>query len=377
MSIGPFCGQAARDRGNNRFSSSPPPHSFSLPLVKRDLSCDRICRYVFSAAPLQPRRIRFRFARRSRRARDRKISPKAPPVRAPPPPSSHHGPPPRARAREIAERLPLPRRSRDRLPILANFCRPPFDRFSKFPPPSPCPCPRSATPLSSFHGTLPARIFSLSFSLPPSVRDRPLPALFYSCRTSPRPPPDLPPFLHADLFLSLAPPAPLALDLPHLQPSPRARLVSSELGKPVGPPRISPLRERTLSPAPSPSCPIPVRPRRGSRREITLINWSISEARSNSVRGYLRGSTLLRERGARACHNEARYMNRVSASCWPSAAEQNGAERSRAILRDHRNVHRARSRAPCSRWSSPALIELRPGISSSGHLTRARPGGPA
>lgn len=35
-----------------------------------------------------------------------------------------------------------------------------------------------------------------------------------------------------------------------------------------------------------------LRPRRGSRREITLINWSISKARSNSVRGYLRIYTL-------------------------------------------------------------------------------------
>jgi len=35
-----------------------------------------------------------------------------------------------------------------------------------------------------------------------------------------------------------------------------------------------------------------LRPRQGFRREITLINWSISKARSNSVRGYLRIYTL-------------------------------------------------------------------------------------
>lgn len=35
-----------------------------------------------------------------------------------------------------------------------------------------------------------------------------------------------------------------------------------------------------------------LRPRQGSRREITLINWSISKARSNSMRGYLRIYTL-------------------------------------------------------------------------------------
>lgn len=35
-----------------------------------------------------------------------------------------------------------------------------------------------------------------------------------------------------------------------------------------------------------------LRPRQGSRREITLINWSISKARSSSTRGYLRIYTL-------------------------------------------------------------------------------------
>lgn len=46
------------------------------------------------------------------------------------------------------------------------------------------------------------------------------------------------------------------------------------------------------SPTISPSDLLPLRPRRGSRREITLINWSISKARSSSVRGYLRIYTL-------------------------------------------------------------------------------------
>lgn len=46
------------------------------------------------------------------------------------------------------------------------------------------------------------------------------------------------------------------------------------------------------SPTISPSDLFPLRPRRGSRREITLINWSISKAQSSSVRGYLRIYTL-------------------------------------------------------------------------------------
>lgn len=46
------------------------------------------------------------------------------------------------------------------------------------------------------------------------------------------------------------------------------------------------------SPTISPSDLLPRRPRRGSQREITLINWSISKARSSSVRGYLRIYTL-------------------------------------------------------------------------------------
>jgi len=233
MSIGPFCGQPVRDRGNNRFSSPPiSPLCLSVSLMERDLSCDRICRYVFSAAPWNPRRIRFRFARRSRRVRDRKISPKAPP-----PPS-----------RAITERW--------------NFCQSlslgVFNRFPKFP----LPLRRALVVISRY----------------------------VACRYL------LPPFFHSRSFsLSI---------LPAFIPLPAPSPISSFFAR-----GSIPLSRSFLAPPPFlPSwilrrflrsasyLPPPARPRRGSRREITLINWSISEARSSSVRGYPRGSTRCERR---------------------------------------------------------------------------------